>query len=68
MNTQLQSYSMVAARVLMATIFVLSGLSKIGAADAIRGYMEAMGIPSMLLWPTVLFEVGAGLLNYVIFK
>lgn len=62
MNDRLQNPSMAVARVLMATIFILSGLSKIGAVDAIRGYMEAMGVPGMLFWPTVLFEVGAGLL------
>ena len=32
MNTRLQSY-LVAARTLMALIFILSGLFKIGAAD-----------------------------------
>lgn len=62
MNTRLQSSSMAIARVLMALIFILSGLSKIGAAEATRGYMEAMGIPGALLWPTVAFEVGLGLL------
>lgn len=62
MNTKTQSYAMAAARVLMALIFILSGLSKIGAADAMRGYMEAMHVPGALLWPTILFEIVAGLL------
>ncbi len=62
MNTRLQPAAMAAARVLMALIFILSGLSKIGAADAIRGYMEAMHVPGFLLWPTIAFEIGAGLL------
>lgn len=62
MNTKTQSYAMAVARVLMALIFILSGLSKIGAAEAIRGYMEAMHVPGSLLWPTILFEIGAGLL------
>jgi putative oxidoreductase len=62
MNTKTQSYAMAVARVLMALIFILSGLSKIGAADAMRGYMEAMHVPGALLWPTILFEIGAGLL------
>lgn len=53
---------MAVARVLMALIFILSGLSKIGATDATRGYMEAMGVPGALLWPTIAFEIGAGLL------
>jgi putative oxidoreductase len=62
MNTKLQAPAMATARVLMALIFILSGLSKIGATDAIRGYMEAMGVPGVLLWPTIAFEIGAGLL------
>ncbi|QWP75901.1 DoxX family protein [Lysobacter sp. K5869] len=62
MNIRLQALAMSIARVLMALIFILSGLSKIGAADATRGYMEAMGVPGALLWPTIVFEIGAGLL------
>lgn len=65
MTSQVQSYGAGVGRVLMALIFVLSGLSKISAADATRGYMEAMGVPGVLLWPTILFEVGAGLLIVV---
>lgn len=62
MNTKLQSLGMVAARVLMALIFLLSGLSKIGAAEATRGYMEVMHVPGVLLWPTIVFEIGAAVL------
>jgi putative oxidoreductase len=65
MNTSTQSYAMAAARVLMALIFILSGVSKIGAVDATRAYMEAMHVPGALLWPTILFEIGAGLLVVV---
>ena len=68
MNTKTQSYAMAVARVLMALIFILSGLSKIGAADAVRGYMEAMHVPGALLWPTILLEIGAGLLIVVGYK
>lgn len=62
MNARLQPFAMATARALMAMIFILSGLSKIGAAAAIRGYMEAMHVPGFLLWPTIIFEIGAGLL------
>lgn len=62
MNTRLQAPAMAIARVLMALIFILSGLSKLGASDAVRGYMEAMGVPGALLWPTIAFEIGAGVL------
>ena len=53
---------MAIARVLMALIFILSGLSKIDTAEAVSGYMQAMGVPGMLLWPTVAFEIVAGTL------
>jgi putative oxidoreductase len=62
MNTRLHVTAMAAARVLLALIFVLSGLSKLGSAEAVRGYMEAMGVPGALLWPTIAFEIGAGVL------
>ena len=65
MNIKVQPYAMALARVLMALIFILSGLSKIGTTDAVRGYMEAMHVPGALLWPTILFEIGAGLLVVV---
>jgi len=68
MTSQAQSYGSAAVRVLMAMIFILSGLSKIAAADTMRGYMEAMGVPGKLLWPAILFEIGAGLLIIVRYK
>ena len=48
-------------RILIALIFVLSGLNKIIAIEGTQGYMEAMGVPGALIYPTILFEVGAGL-------
>lgn len=48
-------------RILIALIFVLAGLNKISAIEGTQGYMEAMGVPGILIYPTILFEVGAGL-------
>jgi putative oxidoreductase len=48
-------------RILIALIFVLAGLSKIGAIEATQGYMASMGVPGVMIYPTILFEVGAGL-------
>ncbi|PTS79308.1 hypothetical protein DBR33_04705 [Stenotrophomonas sp. HMWF022] len=62
MNTSLQSTATAIARTLMVVVFLLSGLSKIGSADAIAGYMEVMGVPSLLLWPTIAFEIGSAAL------
>lgn len=51
-------------RILLATIFILSGLQKIPNWDATAGMMGDKGLPmaEVLLALTVLIEVGAGLL------
>ena len=48
-------------RMMIALIFVLSGLGKIFAIEGTQGYMEALGLPGILVYPTILFEVGAAL-------
>ncbi len=50
-----------AGRVMIASIFVLSGFAKISAIEGTQGYMEAMGLPGILVYPTILFEIAAGL-------
>ena len=55
-------FSSLAARILLAHIFIMAGLNKIGAGYAgTQGYMEAMGVPGMLLPLVILLEIGAGL-------
>ena len=51
-------------RILMATIFILSGLGKIGAPAATQGYITAMGMPAPMLafLGAVVVELGGGLL------
>ncbi len=62
MLDQITKYSDAPARVLMAIIFILSGVGKIGAFEATQGYMASVGVPGFLLAPTIAFELGAGLL------
>ena len=54
-------------RILVATIFILSGLSKIGAPAATQGYIAAMGMPAPLLAyiASIAIELGGGLLLLV---
>ena len=54
-------------RILLATIFVLSGLGKLGAPAATQGYIAAMGMPAPLLayLGAVAMELGGGLLLLV---
>ena len=51
-----------AARLLMAQIFLISGFNKLGAGYAATGgYMKAMGAPTALLPLVVALEIGGGL-------
>ena len=50
-----------AGRVLIAAIFLLSGLAKISGYAATQGYMDAMGVPGALLPVVIAFEIGAAL-------
>lgn len=58
---KLNSIYSLGGRILIALIFVLAGINKIGTIEGTQGYMQAMGIPGVLIYPTILFEVGAGL-------
>jgi putative oxidoreductase len=57
----MNKYTSVVARVLLAHIFVLAGMNKIMGYAGTQGYMEAMGVPGMLLPLVILAEVGGGL-------
>ena len=56
-----QNYAAPAGRVLIASIFVISGLNKISGYEGTQGYMAAMGVPGALLPLVILFELGAAL-------
>ena len=50
------------ARILLAQIFLIAGFGKLGAGYAgTQGYMEAMGVPGILLPLVILMEIGGGL-------
>ena len=51
-------------RILVAAIFILSGLGKIAAPAATQGYIAAMGMPAPLLAyiGAIVVELGGGLL------
>lgn len=55
-------------RVLIAAIFLLSGVSKISAYAATQGYMDGMGVPGGLLPLVIAFEIAAAIAIIVGFK
>jgi putative oxidoreductase len=48
-------------RVLLAAIFVISGLGKIGGYAGTQGFMESMGVPGWTLPLVIVLEVLGGL-------
>ncbi len=49
------------ARILLALIFIMAGIGKIIDPAGTSGYMDAMGVPSILLWPTIALELLGGI-------
>jgi putative oxidoreductase len=55
-------------RFMLALIFILAGVGKIQDPAGTMGYMQSMGVPAILLWPTIALEVLGGLAVAVGFK
>ena len=60
--TKLQAPLSLAARFLLAFIFIVEGWSKIGYYEGTLQYMENHGVPGELLPLVILTELGGGLL------
>jgi putative oxidoreductase len=54
-------YSTLVGRVLIATLFVVAGASKIGAYAGTQAYMQSAGVPGAVLPLVILVELGGGL-------
>lgn len=57
----MEKYTTFIGRLLMGQIFLVSGIGKISAYSATQGWMEAMGVPGMLLPAVILLELGGGI-------
>ena len=53
----------VAGRILIAALFLIAGIGKLGSGYAgTQGYMEAMGVPGVLLPLVIALEIGGAFL------
>jgi putative oxidoreductase len=59
---KLYPFADLAGRILISTIFVLSGFSKITGYAGMQGYMESQGVPGALLPLVIATELGGGIL------
>ena len=53
----IQIFAAPVGRVLIAIMFVMSGLSKISGYAGTQGYMESVGVPGILLPLVIALEV-----------
>ncbi|MGZ8272213.1 MAG: DoxX family protein [Methylophilus sp.] len=57
-----------AGRIMMSIIFILAGVGKVMDPAGTAGYMDTMGVPSALLWPTAALEILGGVAIAIGFK
>jgi putative oxidoreductase len=48
-------------RILLALIFIISGVGKLADPAGTAGFMESMGVPGILVWPTLALEILGGI-------
>jgi putative oxidoreductase len=56
----MEKFTQLVARLFLGHIFLLAGISKLSDYTATQGYMEAMGVPGMLLPLVILLEIAGG--------
>jgi putative oxidoreductase len=56
----MNQYLNLVGRILLALIFLIAGAGKISNPAGTMQYMQAMGVPAVLFWPTVALEVLGG--------
>lgn len=56
------AWTALSGRVLIALMFVLSGLEKLGNYEGMQGYMASVGVPGSLLWLAIVLEVAGGMM------
>ena len=63
MNTSIQNFTVLAGRILLGLLFVLSGFGKIAGFDGTVGYIASQNLPlpSVVAVLTILLELGGGL-------
>lgn len=52
---------LLAARILLALLFIIAGLGKLADVQGFAGYMASGGVPAFLAWPVIALEVLGGL-------
>ena len=65
---QLRAYAPLLARIFLAAVFLPAGIFKLGDVAGFTGYLTSGGMPAVLAWPAILFEIALGLSMLVGFQ
>ena len=57
----LNTYIPLVSRILLGLIFVLAGFGKLMDPAGTAGYIASVGLPGILVWPTIALELLGGL-------
>jgi putative oxidoreductase len=66
--TNLNTPALIVARVFLSLIFIGAGLSKLGDVEGFVAYMTSGGVPGVLAWPVIAFEILGGIAILVGFQ
>lgn len=53
-------YAPLIARIFIGAMFLIGGISKFGNVEGFTGYLTSGGLPAVLAWPSILFELALG--------
>lgn len=62
---KINDYAPFAGRVLLAILFLLAGVGKLADVQGFAGYLQSGGLPAVLAWPAIVFEIAVGVLLIV---
>jgi len=68
MNSTINKNVHILGRILLAVIFVMAAIGKIKDPTGTIGYMQSVGLPAILLWPTIALELLGGIAIVVGYK
>jgi putative oxidoreductase len=53
---KLTQYAPLAARLMMAVLFLVAGIGKVSDVAGFTGFLTSGGLPAFLAWPAIIFE------------
>jgi putative oxidoreductase len=58
----LTAYAAPLGRLLLALVFIKSGVGKLGNPEGVAAYIEQGGLPGVLVWAVIALEIGGGVM------